>query len=258
MNATCTISATFTPSAQGSRVAQVTITDDAPGSTQTLALSGTGTNSAITFDKSLGTFHENIGSTTMKLTTTAAAAARARVFVLVTWNNATRTLTSVSGGGLTWSVDVQARDASSNHGAIASAYAPSGLASGTPITATFSGSVGHGLMAASSFTGIASTAALDGTGTNTQGGVGAWTAGVTTTTANDVILGWSGIDRSATSTPAAPNIEMHDFGDQWFNEYSTSVYRIDSTAGTKPVNGTWSAGAGSTANVTVAAAYKAG
>jgi hypothetical protein len=258
VNATCSISATFTPSAQGSRVAEVTITDDAPGSTQTLGLSGTGTNSAITFDKSLGTFHENIGSTTMKLTTAAAAVARSRVLVFVTWNNATRTLTSVSGGGLTWSVDVQARDASSNHGAIASAYAPSGLASGTLITATFSGSVGHGLMAASSFTGIAPTTALDATGTNTQGGVSGWTASVTTTTANDVILGWSSIDRSATSTPTAPNVEMHDLGDQWFNEYSTSVYRIDSTPGTKVVNGTWSAGAGSTANVTVAAAYKAG
>src|SRR4051812_423180 len=258
VNATCTISATFTPSAQGSRVAGVTISDDAPGSPQTLGLSGTGTSSAITFDKSLGTSHENIGSTTMRLTTAAAAVARSRVFVFVTWSNATRTLTSVSGGGLTWSVDVQARDASSNHGAIVSAYAPSGLATGTSITAAFAGSVGHGLMAASSFTGIAATAALDATGTNAQGGVSGWTASVTTTTASDVILGWSGIDTSATSTPTAPNVEMHDFGDQWFNEYSTSVYRIDSTAGTKTVNGIWSRNTGSTANVTVAAAYKAG
>jgi lysophospholipase L1-like esterase len=258
VNATCTISATFTPSAQGSRIAGAAISDDAPGSPQTLGLSGTGTNTAITFDKSLGSSHENIGSTTTKLTTTAPAVARSRVFVFVTWNSATRTLASVSGGGLAWSLDVQARDASSNHGAIASAYAPSGLASGTSITATFSGSVGHGLMAASSFTGIAPTGALDATGTNTQGGVSGWAASVTTTTASDVILGWSGIDTSATSTATAPNAEMHDFGDQWFNEYSTSVYRIDSTAGTKTVNGTWSGNTGSTANVTVAAAYKAG
>ena len=93
----------------------------------------------------------------MRFTTSAAAVARSRVFVFVTWNNATRTLTSLSGGGLTWTVDVQAKDSSNTHGAIASASAPAGLVSGTALTATFSGSVGHGLMAAASFTGIAST-----------------------------------------------------------------------------------------------------
>jgi hypothetical protein len=258
VNASCTISATFSPSAQGSRVAAVTISDDAPGQPQTLGLSGTGTNSAVAFDKSLGTFHENIASTTMKLTTSAAAVAQSRVFAFVTWNNATRTLTSVSGGGLAWSVDVQTRDAGNNHGAIASAYAPTGLASGVTVTATFSGSVGHGLIAASSFTGIAQTGALDATGTSTQGGVTGWTASVGTTNASDLVLGWSGIDTSATSVPAAPSTEMHDLGDQWFNESSTSVFRIESTAGTKSVGGTWSRSAGSTTNVTVAAAYKAG
>jgi lysophospholipase L1-like esterase len=258
VNATCTVTATFTPSAQGSRVAAVTIADDAPGQPQTLGLSGTGTNSAIAFDKSLGTYHENIASTTMKLTTSAAAASQSRVFAFITWNNATRTLSSLSGGGLSWSVDVQARDASGNHGAIASAYAPSGLASGVVITATFSGSVGHGVMAASSFTGIAQTGSLDATGTSTQGGVASWTANVGTTNASDLVLGWSSIDTNATSTPATPSVEMHDFGDQWLNEWSTSVYRIESSAGTKTVAGTWARATGSTANVTVAAAYRAG
>jgi hypothetical protein len=165
----------------------------------------------------------------------------------------------VSGGGLTWSVDVQARDASYNHGAIASADAPAGLASGTQLTATFSGSVGHGLMAASSFTGVASVSPLDVSASSTQGGVAAWSASVATTNASDLVLGWSGIDTTATtSTPTAPSVEMQDFGDQWFNESSTSVFRIESSAGTKIVAGTWSRATGSTANVTVAAAYRAG
>jgi lysophospholipase L1-like esterase len=258
VNATCTISVTFAPIALGGRTASVTISDDAPGSPHGLALSGTGSNSAILFDRSLGTKTENVGGTTMKLTTAGAAASRSRVFVFLTWNNGTRTLTSVAGGGLTWTVDVQAKDASNNHGAIASANATSGLASGSTITATFSGSVGHGLMSGASLTGIASTFPLDAAASSVQGGVAGWTAGLTTTNANDLLLGWSSIDTSATSIPTSPAAEIHDFGDQWFNEWSTSVYRIETSAGAKTVSGLWSRATGSSANVTVAAAYKAG
>ena len=42
-SATCTISATFTPTAAGSRTGTMTLTDDAPGSPHTVSLSGTGT-----------------------------------------------------------------------------------------------------------------------------------------------------------------------------------------------------------------------
>ena len=42
INATCTISVTFTPTANGARTGAVTITDDATGSPRTVALSGTG------------------------------------------------------------------------------------------------------------------------------------------------------------------------------------------------------------------------
>ncbi len=42
VNATCTVSVTFTPSATGSRAAALSFADDAPGSPQTVALSGTG------------------------------------------------------------------------------------------------------------------------------------------------------------------------------------------------------------------------
>lgn len=46
--ASCTISVTFTPTATGARSAMVTITDNATGSPQTVALSGTGTDFSIT------------------------------------------------------------------------------------------------------------------------------------------------------------------------------------------------------------------
>jgi hypothetical protein len=45
--ASCTISVTFTPSVQGNLVGTLSITDDAPGSPQTVSLSGTGTTTVV-------------------------------------------------------------------------------------------------------------------------------------------------------------------------------------------------------------------
>ncbi len=255
--ATCTISVKFTPGAAGPRSASITISDDAAGGPHAVPLTGSGGTSAIAFDKNLGTKSENAKGTKATLTTTAAAAAGSRVFVIVNWNHASRMLSSVSGGGLTWTIDRQAKDTSNFHGAIASAAAPAGLAAGTVMTATFSASVTKGLMAAASFTGIASTSPLDAAGSNVQGGAAAWTASVTTTNANDLVLGWSGIDTNATSTPTAPSAEIQDFGQASYHGWATSVYRIEATAGAKTVSGTWSRTSGATANVTVVAAYRA-
>jgi hypothetical protein len=195
----------------------------------------------------------------MTLTTTAAATAGSRVFVFVDWTNSTRTLTSVAGGGLSWTVDVQAKATNSNiRQAIASARAPSGLASGTVITATFSGSVVHGLISAASFTGIAATTPLDVVANATQAGVTNWSCTVTTTNPNDLVLGWSTIDANATSTPTTPNTEIHDFGDVNYYGWATSVYRIENSTGAKTLNGVWSRNNLSTSNITVCASYKAG
>jgi hypothetical protein len=193
----------------------------------------------------------------MTLTTSAAAVASSRVVVYVVWYQATRTLTSVSGGGLTWTVDAQAKNSSNFHVAIASAPAPFGLNPSQVLTATFSGSVTHGLIAAASFTGVATTAPIDVTANSSQAGVVAWSANATTTNANDLVLGWSTIDANATSIPTAPNTEIHDFGDANFYSWATSTYRIESAAGLKTVNGTWSRNTGSTANATLVVAYKA-
>jgi hypothetical protein len=256
--ASCTISVTFTPAAAGTRTASLNVADNAPGSPQGVALSGTGSTSSIAFDKTLGKYSQNIGSASIPLTMSAAAVANSRVFVFVNWNSSSGTLASLSGGGLTWTVDAQAKDASNNHGAIASASAPNGLASGTKLTATFSGTVANGLIAAASFTGIATSSPLDVTASNLQGGVAAWTGSVVTTNASDLVLGWSGIDANTTNTPTTPNVEIYDFGDSNLWEWSNAEYRIETTTGTKTVNGTWASASGSTANVTVIAAYKGG
>ena len=46
-SANCTISVTFRPAAAGSRTAAITVTDDAPGSPQSVSLTGTGTAPAV-------------------------------------------------------------------------------------------------------------------------------------------------------------------------------------------------------------------
>jgi hypothetical protein len=97
---------------------------------------------AIAFDASLGGTAFTTGtSTTAAHTTTAAAAAGSRIIVCVGDFSPTVTVSSVSGGGLTWVKDAQDSTTTSGHsarGAVFSADAPSGLASGTTITATYS------------------------------------------------------------------------------------------------------------------------
>lgn len=256
--ASCTISVTFTPAVAGSRTASLSVADNAGGSPHSVALSGTGSTSAIAFDKTLGQLGQNASSSTLKLTTSAAAVSNARVFVFVDWYGASGTLSSLSGGGLTWTIDVQAKDSTDYHTAIASASAPTGLPASTVLTATFSANVINGLIAAGSFTGIASTSPRDATASNLQDGVAAWTGSVQTTNANDLVVGWSGVDTITTNTAAPPSTKIFDFGNTDLGERATAQYRIDTTAGTKTINGTWANASGATANSTVLAAYKAG
>jgi hypothetical protein len=194
----------------------------------------------------------------MTLTTAAGAAASSRIVLYVVWWHGTRTLSSVTGGGLTWTIDRQVQNASNFRIAIASASAPFGLAPGQVLKASFNGAVRHGLISAASFTGISPTSPVDASASATQGGVVGWNAGVTTTNSNDLVVGLSTIDANATSTATAPNTEVHDFGNASFRSWVTSTYRIDTTAGLKTVNGTWSNASGSTANATLAVAYRAG
>jgi hypothetical protein len=258
--ATCTVTTSFSPTTTGSRSASVNITDDAPGSPHSLPLSGSGAApGSIALDKSLGTKADNVGNANMTINTSGAAVAGSRVFLFVNWNNSTRTLSSVTGGGLTWTIDQQAKAANGNtRAAIASAPAPSGLPANTQLKAAFSGSVTHGLIAAASFTGIAAASPLDGVSSATQGAVANWACTVTTTNATDLVLGWSGIDANTTSTATSPNAEVHDFGNANYYQWATSAYRTETSIGAKTVNGTWLRTTGATSNLTICAAYKSG
>src|SRR5207253_1098934 len=61
---TCTINLTFTPTAAGSRTASVSVNDNAAGSPQTVALSGTGTAPGVSFTPTSLTFASQQVSTT--------------------------------------------------------------------------------------------------------------------------------------------------------------------------------------------------
>src|SRR5207253_626620 len=61
---TCTINLTFTPTAAGSRTASVSVNDNAAGSPQTVALSGTGTAPGVNFTPTSLTFASQQVSTT--------------------------------------------------------------------------------------------------------------------------------------------------------------------------------------------------
>jgi hypothetical protein len=69
VNASCTISVTFKPTAAGSRAATLSIADNAAGSPQTVALSGTGTFVTVT-PASLTFANQNVGTTSTAQTIT--------------------------------------------------------------------------------------------------------------------------------------------------------------------------------------------
>jgi hypothetical protein len=68
--ATCTISVMFTPTAAGSRTGSVTLTDNAAGSPQTVALSGIGTAPAVSLSAPLTFTAQMVGSTSSAQTIT--------------------------------------------------------------------------------------------------------------------------------------------------------------------------------------------
>jgi hypothetical protein len=137
-------------------------------------------------------------STTLTVTTGATVPAGGRIFIVVGWYHATATA-AASGGGLTWVSDgVRINTTTANyHTAVLSADAPSGLASGTVLTVTFS--VASDNLAISCFyaTGVTSGASgyLDGTAVGGNGTTTAHTtASLATSNADDILVGGAWID----------------------------------------------------------------
>lgn len=211
----------------------------------------------IAFDQNLGTNGVTSAATTITLTTAATAAVGSKIFVIVSNFAAADTLSSVGGGGLTWNVDLKAANGSERY-AIASADAPAGLASGTVITATYTGSTFDRTISGFSATGVATGTTYDGTNTSTSGGGATWSSGaITTANANDIIVagGTEDGNGTATSTPNGGWTEVADFNLPTSSEAYETVYQIVSATGTYTSGGTFSASG--TVSVGLGVAYKA-
>lgn len=217
---------------------------------------------AIALDQTnIGTTAADGSSGTTITVTTTALVASSRFIVLVIGGFAgTLTVTGItdnSGSPLTWTVDKQGQPGSpaSDLAAIASAQCPSGLASGTVITVTYSASSQARAISASTWSGVATSSPVD----TTAGPVGVspaaagYTTGNVTVLAGSVLIGNTMQETGAfTSTPTAPSIELRD----WLASGGSSQvanYRIEATAGTVAAAGAFSTAGQSN---TVAVAYK--
>lgn len=206
------------------------------------------------------TLDANLGSATNSatLTTTGAAAPGTRVVLCLWWFEAAGTLSTVIGGGLDWVVDFQDEDASDNHLAFASAYAPGGLESGTVLRPVFSSAVDFGPgMAALSLNDVGASGYVDGLSTPVDDFAEAWsTSGLSTTEAETFCLAISvatgGVGNSNT---ASTGTELHDFTAEGNNRMAT-VYSEESSSGAKTLAGTWAVTVSTQLNIAIA--YKAG
>jgi hypothetical protein len=195
---------------------------------------------------------QDSAGTTVAITTTVAAASNGFITGFVTWYDGvggTQTLSTVAGGGLIWFIAFQFKAANGANVAIVYAQAPSGLAIGAAITATYSASVPAGRsIALASWTGVKTTAPVDGTppaGT-TGSAATAWTTGSMLVQAGSLALGMSmQITTNLSSIPTAPSLELFDFTSGVGGFSSTGAYRIETSVGTVTVAGAWSANASS-------------
>lgn len=202
---------------------------------------------AIAIDQAnVGEVAADTAGSTIVLTTSATVVAGALIVLTITCVNP-QTVSSVSGGGLTWTIDKQGTGGGSSQVAIVSAPAPAGLASGTVITVNLSASTAGGRSCfATSFTGVLPVSPVGTTnGPIATSASTAWATGSTTIAAGSLLIACSSDFTSLqTSTPTAPSIEAHDAGSGGFSQ--TTCYRIEPAGGTVTIAGTFAAAASGT------------
>jgi hypothetical protein len=217
---------------------------------------------AIVLDQALGTNLGDPGATTIVLTTTNAVAAGGFIVLgVAAFSGGASFLTSVTGGGLTWSIDKMVDDASRSF-AIVSAQAPAGLASSTALTANLNASLNARIIGGTSFTGVKTSPAapVDGTPTGpTSVGTGAWATASYAIAAGSIIAAMNysiTLDSAAVNTATGPSVEAWERSQTADNYGACAEYRIEASAASYTVAGTWS-GAGTTGSANCAVAYLA-
>lgn len=183
------------------------------------------------------------------LTTTAVVPSGALIVLGVGWGNTVaRTLSSVTGGSLTWAIDHQQPFSGAIEWgyAVVSAQAPAGLASGTVLTATMSGAELGLLMCGSYTTGLVTSSpgvvdVHDGQG----GSSDAWdTSATSTTQADTLVIGGSFRNGLNTNTPSGGASELHDFQYATESWAQCTEYKILSATASTSLTGTWTTAAG--------------
>jgi hypothetical protein len=199
---------------------------------------------AIAIDQAtIGSMRDEVSRSAYTLTTTATVSSSAFVVLAIhTLDNPT-SITSITNTGtaLSWTVDKNAA-AGGNRIAIASAQAPSGLASGAVITVNMSSSSVFCIMGGCSFTGVKTSSPVDGTplGPTTASSVQPWSTGNYTVVAGSVIVGYcENSTNGSANTPTAPSVEVWELAGSGNDYAGVQQYRIESSAGSVPVAGSW-------------------
>lgn len=201
------------------------------------------------------------GDASIALTTSGAAPSGAKVFVLIAYFQSGVTCSGISdnGPGLTWTIDHQSNTALGTGVVIASADAPSGLASGTVITANFSATINfQSYIAAMSATGGKTGNFAYGAVHQEQSSTASWSSTGITVASGDLLIGISHWEDSvvATSTPSGGNTEVHDIN-AGGGSAMTTVYQVG-TGASIAAQGTWSVSAANLNSAAVAYPVAAG
>jgi hypothetical protein len=216
---------------------------------------------ALAFGGALGSV-ATTGVTTTNFATTANVTAGGLIVAAAgLYKNGSVTSLTVSGGGLTWQVDKFATPNGADLNYVVaefSAIAPVGLSSGTTLTLTLNGGGGCfdlGFCAVY-FTGTDAVTWRDVAGAGSAVAAAAWTTSVTSTNADDVIVGfaWRESWSTADHLPGAGWTQGVEFTNATDPCDYVLVYQIVASATTYSPNGTFGGGAQTTA---VAVAYKA-
>lgn len=205
----------------------------------TVAVHPAATATTVALRGDLGTTAASASSTTIAHTTIGGVPAGSRIILDVSSFSA-GTISSASGGGLTWAIDAQGSPSGDRLSGLISADAPSGLVSGTAITVTFSAAMTDRGIGVSSWGGIKTGASgYIGVSGSVLTAAGSWSTGAQSISAGSLLIGVAHEDGAGTrATPAAGVTELHDFTISATDDHA-SAYRIETSAGSYTVSETW-------------------
>lgn len=215
---------------------------------------------AITIDQAaIGTpVALGTSSTTVAITTNVTIAAGALIIVTAGCDPPALSVDSCSGGGLTWTKDVGAKQsqASAETAAIFSAPAPSGLASGTTITVTLQAASSSRWIGGISVLGADTSASrIDGTPpASHEGSTTAWSSTSYTVAAGTIIVAATTYDINQAGTATSPAVLIFTVPEATGGNEFLAAYQIVSAGGATVLAGTFAVSAST--SMTIAVGYK--